>query len=182
MIGLVWQRIRRRRAEEEAQTLSGRLITAHEDERRWLARELHDDITQRLAGLAIDAAKLPGGDLSPSDIDARRSIRERLVQLSEDVHDLSYRLHPSVLDDLGLVEALKAECERVARSESVRVDVEADKLPPSLPKRGGALYLSCRSGGFAQYWSSCQSKYRATIARVERWWSAACSQRQWQRI
>jgi signal transduction histidine kinase len=58
---------------------------------------------------------------------------ETLMQLSEDIHDLSYQLHPSVLHDLGLVEALKAECDRVARSESVRVDVEADKLPPSLP-------------------------------------------------
>ena len=132
-IGLVWQRARRRRAEGEAQTLSGRLITAHEDERSWLARELHDDITQRLAGLAIDAAKLPGGDLSPSG-GARQSIRAGLAQLSEDVHDLSYRLHPSVLDDLGLVEALKVECERVARSESVRVDVEAQRLPQNLPK------------------------------------------------
>jgi len=134
LIGLVRQRIRRQRAEGEAQALSGRLITAHEDERRWLARELHDDITQRLAGLAIDAAKLPEGDLTPSESDARRSIRGGLVQLSEDVHNLSYRLHPSMLDDLGLVEALKAECDRVARSESVRVDVEADALPPSVPK------------------------------------------------
>jgi signal transduction histidine kinase len=134
LIGLVWERIRRRRAEGEAQALSGRLITAHEDERRWLARELHDDITQRLAGLAIDAAKLPEGDPSPSKSEARRSIREGLVQLSEDVHNLSYQLHPSVLDDLGLVEALKAECDRVARSESVRVDVEADALLPSVPK------------------------------------------------
>jgi signal transduction histidine kinase len=134
LIGLVWQRIRLRRAEGEAQALSGHLITAHEDERRWLARELHDDITQRLAGLAIDAAKLPAGDLPPSDIDGRRSLREGLVQLSEDVHNLSYRLHPSVLDDLGLVEALKAECDRVARSESVRVNIGADTLPQTLPK------------------------------------------------
>jgi signal transduction histidine kinase len=134
LIGLVWQRIRRRRAEEEALSLSGRLITAHEDERRWLARELHDDITQRLVGAAIEAAKLPGGDLSSSDIVARHSISETLMQLSGDIHDLSYRLHPSVLHDLGLVEALKAECERIARSESVRVVVEAVKLPPSLPR------------------------------------------------
>jgi signal transduction histidine kinase len=134
LTGLMWQRIRRRRAEEEAHTLSGRLITAHEDERRWLARELHDDITQRLVGAAIDAAKLPGGDLSPSEIDARRSISDTLMRLSEDTHDLSYQLHPSVLHDLGLVEALKAECARVARSESVRVDVEANKLPPNLPR------------------------------------------------
>jgi len=134
LIGLAWQRIRRRRAEGEAMTLSGRLITAHEDERRWLARELHDDITQRLAGLAIDAAKLSAGGLSPSDIETRRSIRGGLVQLSEDVHNLSYRLHPSVLDDLGLVEALKAECERVARVESLQVDVKTDRLPQSVPK------------------------------------------------
>jgi signal transduction histidine kinase len=134
LIALVWQRFRRRRAEGEALALSGRLITAHEDERRWLARELHDDITQRLAGLAIDAAKLSGGELSPSESDARRSIRGGLVQLSEDVHNLSYRLHPSVIDDLGLVEALRAECDRLARAESVRVDVEADKLPPSVPR------------------------------------------------
>jgi signal transduction histidine kinase len=133
-VGLMWQRIRRRRAESEALTLGGRLITAHEDERRRLARELHDDFTQRVAGLAIDAAKLPGGDLSPSHTDADRSVYARLVQLSDDIHSLSYRLHPSMLDDLGLVEALKAECDRVARSESVRVDVEADKLPQRLPK------------------------------------------------
>ena len=132
-IGLAWERIRRRRAEGESQTLSGRLITAHEDERRWLARELHDDITQRLAGLAIDAAKLPGGDSSPLG-KVRQSIRAGLAQLSEDVHDLSYRLHPSVLDDLGLVEALKAECDRVARFESMQVEVEAEQIPQSLPK------------------------------------------------
>ena len=132
-IGLVWERIRRRHAEGEAQALSGRLITAHEDERRWLARELHDDITQRLAGLAIDAARLPGGDLTPSG-KVRQSIRAGLAQLSEDVHDLSYRLHPSVLDDLGLVEALKAECDRVARFESVQVEVEAERIPQNLPK------------------------------------------------
>jgi len=124
------QRVRRRRAEEEAQALSGRLIDAHEDERRWLARELHDDITQRLAALAIVAAKVPGGNsLLPDPL-----IREGLSQLSEDVHNLSYRLHPSVLDDLGLVEALKAECDRVARVESVRIEVKADSLPQSVSK------------------------------------------------
>ena len=130
VIGLLWQRVRRRSAELEAQALSGRLIDAHEDERRWLARELHDDITQRLAALAIVAAKVPGGNsLLPDPL-----IREGLSQLSEDVHNLSYRLHPSVLDDLGLVEALKAECDRVARVESVRIEVKADSLPQSVSK------------------------------------------------
>src|SRR3984957_9035738 len=74
LVGLLWQRIGRRHAEKEAMSLSGRLITAHEDERRWLARELHDDITQRLAGLAIDAAKLSGTQQSRSQLDAYRAV------------------------------------------------------------------------------------------------------------
>jgi signal transduction histidine kinase len=133
LTGLVWQRVGRRRAEAEALTLSGRLITAHEDERRWLARELHDDITQRLAGLAIAAAKLPGSESAPMDSDPRPSIRLELVRLSDDIHDLSYRLHPSVIEDVGLVDALKAECERIARAEFIRVDVQSDRLPQGLP-------------------------------------------------
>ena len=55
-----------------------------------------------------------------------------LVRVSEDVHALSYRLHPSVLDDLGLVEALKAECDRVARHGELRVGVEASGVPDAL--------------------------------------------------
>jgi signal transduction histidine kinase len=106
------------------------LITAHEDERQRLARELHDDLTQRLARLAIDAGRMESAVDAPEGM---RLLREGLVRLSEDVHALSYRLHPSVLDDLGLVEALKAECERVMRHGELRVDVEASVVPSALP-------------------------------------------------
>jgi PAS domain S-box-containing protein len=113
----------------EVQQLAGSLITAHEDERRRLARELHDDLTQRLARLAIDAGRME----CAADIAAGvRHLREDLVRLSEDVHAMSYRLHPSVLDDLGLVEALKAECDRVARHGEMRVVVDATEVPASL--------------------------------------------------
>ncbi len=129
---LIVQRIRRRRAEREAFSLSRRLLTAHEDERRRLARELHDDVTQRLARLAIDAARFEkiGQHAQGS---APQSLHRGLVRLSEDVHALSYRLHPSILDDLGLAEALKAECEHVSRREPVRVEVELDQVPDGLP-------------------------------------------------
>ena len=122
--------MRRRRAEKEATDLSGRLLTAHEDERRRLARELHDDLTQRLARLAIDAGRMENAPAAPEGI---RPLREDLVRLSEDVHALSYRLHPSVLDDLGLVEALRAECDRVARHGALRVEVDARDVPEALP-------------------------------------------------
>ncbi|RZU02419.1 histidine kinase [Rivibacter subsaxonicus] len=125
---LLFQRSRRRHAEKEAIGMSGRLLTAHEDERRRLARELHDDLTQRLARLAVDAGRLErtaGADAAAMRVD--------LAHLSEDVHAMSYRLHPSVLDDLGLVEALRAECDRVAQSGDLQVDVEAHGVPRSVP-------------------------------------------------
>ena len=125
---LLMQRQQRQRAESAAVNLTGRLLTAHEDERRRLARELHDDLTQRLARLAIDAGKLERGVAADAT-----EMRKDLVRLSEDVHALSYRLHPSVLDDLGLVEALRAECHRVARHGALRVDVDARDVPETVP-------------------------------------------------
>jgi signal transduction histidine kinase len=130
---LLWQRLLRRRAEREARSLGGRLITAHEDERRRLARELHDDVTQRLAALAIQAARLEGSSDRAESRQSVHSIRDGLVELSEDVHALSYRLHPTVIEDLGLVEALRAECDRVARSEPIRVALDTGAVPAKLP-------------------------------------------------
>jgi signal transduction histidine kinase len=131
IVALVVQRARRRRAEGESSALSGRLLTVHEDERRRLARELHDDVTQRLARLAIDAARLESGQTPSSQ---QPTVHTDLVRLSDDVHALSYRLHPSILDDLGLEEALKAECEQVARQGDVRVDVDVQTVPSKLPQ------------------------------------------------
>jgi signal transduction histidine kinase len=131
--GLFWQRIGRRRAERETASLGGRLLMVHENERRRVARELHDDVTQRLAALAIEATRMEGPDRASAD-EATRSIRDGLIKLSEDVHALSYRLHPSVIEDLGLVDALKAECERVTRSGAVTVQFNAGELPRKLPQ------------------------------------------------
>jgi signal transduction histidine kinase len=126
---LMWQRIRRRRAEREAQSLGGRLVSAHEDERRRLARELHDDVSQRLAGFAIEAAAVEKTASGSAAGDAVHAIRDGLVELSEDVHALSYRLHPSVIEDLGLVEALKVECDRIARQGPLQIALESGNAP-----------------------------------------------------
>jgi len=130
---LLFQRGLRRRAEAESVALAGRLLTAHEDERRHLARELHDDLTQRLARLAIDAGGLAGARDAPQAERALKSLRDDLTQISSDVHAMSYRLHPSMLEDLGLAEALKAEGDRVTRHGGPRVEIEVRDLPQPLP-------------------------------------------------
>ena len=135
LIGTLFvQRIRRRSAEAESYALAGRLITAHEDERRRLARDLHDDVTQRLARLAIDAGKIERNASSADGTMAARAVREGLVGLSEDVHALSYRLHPAVLDDLGLAEGLKAECGRLSQHGPITVKVVLGEVPAKLPR------------------------------------------------
>jgi signal transduction histidine kinase len=131
LVALLVQRSRRRRAENEAQRLSGRILTAHEDERRKLARELHDDLTPRLARLAIDAARLQPVTAGP-DSGGGASMHEELSRLSQDVHGLAYRLHPTVLEDLGLGDALRSECERVSKGQGLSVDWHIDTLPAGI--------------------------------------------------
>jgi signal transduction histidine kinase len=130
--GLLVQSSRRRMAQEEAGALARRLLTAHEDERRRLARELHDDLSQRLARLVIDAASVEQLLPATREENAARAMRNDLMRLSEDVHALSYQLHPSVLDDLGLQEALKVECDRFSRRESIPASLSSFAAPKGL--------------------------------------------------
>jgi PAS domain S-box-containing protein len=124
----------RKRTEDELQDLSQRLIRAHEEERALLARELHDDVTQRLAVLAIDLGRAEATAPGTVAAETMRGIREGLVRLSEDVHSLAYQLHPSVLEELGLVEALRTECERMERRGQIRISVSFDPLPEGIGK------------------------------------------------
>ena len=131
--GLLVQRRRRCAAEEEARTFGQRLLTAHEDERKRLSRELHDDLTQRLARLALDAAQIQRELAGSPGAESAAGMRADLVRLSEDVHALSYQLHPSVLDDLGLGQALQVECDRFSRREPISATLAAFEPPSELP-------------------------------------------------
>jgi len=139
IVWLLYERQQRHHSEAAAHALSGRLIHAQEEERSRLARELHDDVTQRLAVLAIDAGQQERNPSSPAG-SAMRAMREGLVRLSEDVHALSYRLHPSILEDLGLIEALKSECERFSRTSSTRLEIDVEESAERVP-RDAALCL-----------------------------------------
>lgn len=102
------QQLRGQQAELE--DLAARLIRAQEDERSRVARELHDDLTQRIAAVAIEIGKLERGLASDAEaaLQARR-IRESMARISTDVHRLSRSLHPSMLPELGLSTALEQE-------------------------------------------------------------------------
>ena len=119
----------------ETRQLAGRILTAQEDERKRIARELHDDISQRLAAGAIEAGK--GEQDLPAPHPARAAfagLKEHLIALSDDVHRLSRQLHPAILDDLGLKDALRAECDRVAERGRLAVNFRCGQLPAGVPR------------------------------------------------
>ena len=109
------------RAEREARDLAGKILTAQEDERRYLAREMHDDLSQRLAASAIEAGNLEQRfQESPESHAALGSLKRNLIAICDDVHRLSRQIHPAILDDFGLADALHSECDRFADREASR--------------------------------------------------------------
>jgi signal transduction histidine kinase len=126
---------RLRKARNDFRVLARHLLQAQEEERRRIAREMHDDWTQRLAVLAFDTARMEQElGLSASALVQLQAMRAKLVSLSEDVHALSRQLHPSILDDLGLADALLSECTSFSRREGIGVDYRPQDVPPSVPK------------------------------------------------
>ena len=123
------------RSRKELRALTDSLFRSLEDERRRVARELHDDISQKLALLDMDmqevAARMAEG---PEAARARmEALRQRTGLLSEEVRVISRRLHPSILDDLGLSSALRALVEEFGRREHMLATFSSRDVPESLP-------------------------------------------------
>lgn len=120
----------------EIRALAAQLITAQEEERRRVSRELHDSLCQKLASLAFDVENLAVALPSPSATRSRlRALRARAITVSEEARHIAYELHPSVLDDLGLVVSLKALCDEFSKAEKIRVRFAAGKLPDLIPQQ-----------------------------------------------
>jgi len=123
----------RKRAEEALKDLGGRLIAAQEEERRRVARELHDDFNQRLALLSFELEQL--GQKIERPVGLRRSVQRLQTQTQEiaaEIHRLSYKLHPSKLDHLGLAAAVKSLCAEVTDSGRLRVEFNQTGFPAAL--------------------------------------------------
>ncbi len=109
--------------QSELRELAAKLLSVQEEERRRVARELHDDLSQRLAVLSIDLGMLIPTMPNEESKKIMQNTKQKLVGIAEDTHSLSRRLHPSILDDLGLVEALRSEIDNYQRREpEVRVE------------------------------------------------------------
>jgi PAS domain S-box-containing protein len=115
-----------RKSHSENQELAGRLITAQEVERARIARELHDDVGQRLASFSIALGtlrrRLPG---APQPVhDELAGLQRETVTLGNDLRLLSHELHPALLEHLGLVDALRRRCEEVSAESGVTVALD----------------------------------------------------------
>jgi PAS domain S-box-containing protein len=123
------------RSQEELRALGAQLISAQEDERRRLSRELHDDMNQRLAMVAIHIQSVQGS-LPESDPmqETLQHLNEEVSSLSDNVRRLAYQLHPSILDDLGLVVALQSFIEDFSKWEHISVTFQPQEVPPILPQ------------------------------------------------
>jgi signal transduction histidine kinase/ligand-binding sensor domain-containing protein len=141
--GVVWvgsrthvrRALERERLADEMRNLAGRLINAQEDERRRIARELHDDFSQRLALLSVELDLVAS---APPDAPTSAPVRlgemaTRVRDLSSEVHRMAYELHPAKLDQLGLVSAARAFTRELSQQSGVRITFEPGAVPRELP-------------------------------------------------
>lgn len=126
---------KRKQAEEAANSLSGRLIHAQEAERMRLARELHDDLNQSLALLAVELDMF-GQKPPAASCEVGKRMQELSAQvkhLSSSVHRLSYGLHPAKLGQLGLEAAVRGLCRELGAAHNIAIGFEPHAVPRSVP-------------------------------------------------
>lgn len=127
---------RRREAEAALRNLGGRLITAQEEERSRVARELHDGLNQQLALMSIEleqlARKVPT-DLPNLSVHISH-LQTRAQEIATEIHRLSYQLHPARLDHLGLAAAIKSLCDELSEHHEISIEFKQQGFPALLSK------------------------------------------------
>ena len=118
----------------ENQTLVGRLIAAQETERRRIARDLHDDLSQKMAVLNFEVNELAHAhDGDPAAFERRiRQLSQYVGDIAVNLRDLSLRLHPDQLETLGLVTAVESICREISRQHHIVVEFQGGKVPSAI--------------------------------------------------
>ncbi|MBX3235585.1 MAG: sensor histidine kinase [Nitrospiraceae bacterium] len=140
---LAESRLAIQRNEVQLHALTGRILTAQEEERRRIARDLHDDVNQRLAILTLGLQGVERRNGSVPD-EVQREVRSALrglAALSDDVRHMAYRYHPSILDDLGLEAALQRLLDEFSARTGIKTLFVRQPLdPPPGKSTATALY------------------------------------------
>jgi signal transduction histidine kinase len=150
IIGLLVQRAQRRRVQEglreseralrvshgRIEDLAGRLINAQDEERKHIARELHDDLSQQVAALSITISSLkrrvaPEAAATQGQLDY---LQEGLIAVSRQIRDMSHELHSTVLQNIGLAGALRQFCEEFTNHRGIEIGLDIQDVPGPMPE------------------------------------------------
>jgi len=127
-----------KKAEEALADMTRKLIEAQEQERSRIGRELHDDISQRLAMLSVQLEQLQS---DPSEVQSSlQEVRNKVIDICNDVQTVSHELHSSKLEYLGVVAGMKSWCEEFAERHRMEIDFSID-APSSLSPEIGTTLL-----------------------------------------
>jgi signal transduction histidine kinase len=124
----------RKRDEASLRSLSGRLLRLQDEERRRLARELHDSTAQSLAALALELAVVGRSPLSPRGRSALDEAERLADQCARELRTLSYLLHPPLLDEMGLAAALRGYIDGFSKRSGVEVILDMPEDIQRLPR------------------------------------------------
>ena len=121
-------------AQETLSDMSRKLIEAHEQERTWIARELHDDFNQRIALLTVNLERLKQAlpALAPGIMQGLEEILEHVSSLGSDIQALSHRLHSSKLEYLGIAAAAASFCRELSDQHEVQIEFHSEGVPKEL--------------------------------------------------
>jgi signal transduction histidine kinase len=136
MLGIAVDVTERKLAEETLAGMSRKLLEAQEQERIRIGRELHDDISQRLALVSGEIQQIK--EVLPASAGGLRNrmdeLEKRTSEISTDIQTLSHELHSSRMEYLGLVSAVKGFCRDFGDKHKVKVDFDSDGVPPRVPQ------------------------------------------------
>lgn len=121
-------------AQEALENVSGRLIEAQERERTRIARDLHDDICQRLAVLSMELEQANRNGSPPAARKRLEEIRQHCADIASDVQSLSHQLHSSKLDYLGIVAATRGFCREFSKQHDLVIDFRDKGVPTHVPQ------------------------------------------------
>ena len=128
-VGEVLDITKRKEAEQALSDITRKLLDAQEQERARIGRELHDDINQRLALLAVELEQL-GDEPSTFSRSRAQELRKQMVEISSDVQALSHELHSSKLQYLGVVAGMRSWCKEYGERQKMEIDFSNDVNSP----------------------------------------------------